>query len=145
MKILLILTVLLQISTYNPEYQFKSTSIYNQKDNNNIQTESPIYNKEYSNNKSGPRKVSGLDGWLFWLAWGNGAGVPSNASNEELFGYYNYVQNGGTLSYNDWWNQTYNPLSIGDGIIMLCLCVLFYLFMKHITYKQYNNKKIQTK
>lgn len=36
MKILLILTVLLQISTYNPEYQFKSTSIYNQKDNNNI-------------------------------------------------------------------------------------------------------------
>lgn len=124
MKILLILTVLLQISIYNPEYQFKSTSIYNQKDNNNIQTESPIYNKEYSNNKSGPRKVSGLDGWTFWILWGNNHGVPSNASNSDMYDYYDYIQNGGTLSYNDWWNQKYS-VPISDVIPLLLFALLY--------------------
>ena len=128
MKILLILTVLLQISTYNPEYQFKSTSIYNQKDNNNIQTESPIYNKEYSsNNKPGIRKVSGLDGWLFWLAWGNGAGVPSNASNQDMYDYYDYIQNGGTLSYNDWWNQKYS-VPVGNIIPLLLISIVYFYY-----------------
>lgn len=128
MKILLILTVLLQISTYNPEYQFKSTSIYRQ--NENVQTESPIYNTNNFGNNSKPnnkpRKVSGLDGWAFWLLWGEFNGVPSSASNEDLFWYYDYIQNGGTLSYNDWWNQKYS-VPVGDVIPLILIGMLYFI------------------
>lgn len=128
MKILL-LTVLLQISTYNPEYQFKSTSIYRQ--NENVQTESPIYNTNNFGNNSKhnnkPRKVSGLDGWTFWLLWGEFNGVPSNASNQDMYDYYDYIQSGGTLNYNDWWNQKYS-VPVGDIIPLLLIGIVYFYY-----------------
>jgi hypothetical protein len=76
----MIIITILQINTAIPQYQFKSTSIYNEK--NTVYIEKPIYTEELnSNNRPGPRKVSGIDGWTFWILWGNNHSVPSNASN----------------------------------------------------------------
>lgn len=135
MNIIMIIITILQINTAIPQYQFKSTSIYNEK--NTVYTEKTIYTEELnnnSNNKSGPRKVSGLDGWTFWILWGSYNGVPSNASNSDMYDYYDYIQSGGTLSYNDWWNQKY-LVPVGEPLIPLLVLTIIYIYYK-IKYKQ---------
>lgn len=93
MNIIMIIITVLHINTAVAPYQFKSTSIYNEK--NTVYTEKSIYTEEETNNtnnrKSGPRKVSGIDGWITWLTWGQFNGVPSNASNQDMYDYYNYI------------------------------------------------------
>ena len=137
MNIIMIIITILHINTAVAPYQFKSTSFYNKE--NTIYTEKPIYTIEEaeesnnSNNKRpGPRKVSGIDGWLTWLMWGADNGVPSNASNQDMYDYYNYIQNGGNMNYNDWWNNKYNPTPLGDNIYILMLFILVYIGIKKL-------------
>lgn len=134
MNLIMIIITILHINTAVPEYQFKSTSFYNKE--NTIYTEKPIYTteeaEESNNNKrTGPRKVSGIDGWLTWLMWGADNGVPSNASNQDMYDYYNYIQNGGNMNYNDWWNNKYNSMPVGD-IYVLMLFILVYIGIKKL-------------
>lgn len=106
---LLILCILLQVCT--PTYEFKSTSSYLR------DTKEHLEQQDYSSNRLKPRKVSGIDGWLFWVLWARDHGVPSDASNSDMYDYYAYIQNGGTLSYNDWLNSQSVPL--GSPLILL--------------------------
>lgn len=88
MNTIMIIITILQINTAIPQYQFKSTSIYNEK--NTVYTEKPIYTEESnnSNNRPGPRKVSGIDGYLFWLMWGSSHDVPIDVPNDLMYDYY---------------------------------------------------------
>lgn len=95
MKTLLLL-ILLQVSY--PEYEWKSTSSYP------TVTQEHYTPNDYSSNRPGPKKVSGIDGWAFWLLWGSSHNVPSSASNSDMYDYYNYVQSGGTMSYQQWYD-----------------------------------------
>lgn len=90
----ILLFILLQVAY--PTYEFKSTSTYP------VSTQETGICQDNNSNKPGPRKVSGIDGWYWWILWGSSHGVPSNASNEDMFDYYDYIQSGGTLSFNDW-------------------------------------------
>ena len=129
MKILL-LTILLQIGL--PQYKFKNTSGYIQGQSGIPKTESNINYQARQNNS--PRKVSGFDGWTFWILWGSSHGVPSSASNEDLYSYYDYIQNGGTMNYNDWYNYKHNPVPIGEPYILLLIaCVYAYRKTKFTT------------
>lgn len=114
-----LLCILLFVS--QPQYEFRSTSSYIQRQPEATKTE---YNINY---QAGPRKVSGIDGWTLWLLWGSGHGVPSNASNDDLFGYYNYIQNGGTMNYDSWWNYTHAQTPIGDISILILFAGLYAL------------------
>lgn len=129
MKLLYIILILLQIGSFqpamSPTYEFKSV--------NGLQyTEQ---NTEDSNpggfRPSGPKKVSGL-GWLDWYVWGQYNGVPVDASNEDMYVYYQYIRNGGTLSWSDWYYQQNNPLPIGDAPFLLLgvLCTAYIVFKR---------------
>lgn len=83
------LTILISILLQIPQYEFESTSTY----------QPPT--SHYSPSK--PKKVSGW-GYVDWLAWGSSHGVPLDASNDDMYAYYRYIQNGGSLSYNEWYN-----------------------------------------
>lgn len=131
MKTLLLL-ILLQVSS--PQYQFHSTSSYLQG------TQEHLEQQDNSSNRPGPRKVSGIDGWLFWVLWARDHGVPSDATNAQMYEYYDYVQSGGTMSYQQWYDQKYS-VPVGDGTLVLCICVLFYIFLKQVRLIYYNNKE----
>lgn len=123
MKLLYILLIFLQIGIYQPAeqptYEFKSVS--------GIQS-----TEQTSGNKpSGPRKVSGL-GWLDWYVWGQYNGVPKDASNEDMYAYYQYVRNGGTKT----WEEFFTP--IGDiSFVLLLMFVAIYIVFKKCRYSDY--------
>ena len=117
------LTILISILLQIPQYEFESTSTYHPP------------TSHYSPSK--PKKVSGLDGWTFWLLWGRNNGVPSSASNSDLLAYYDYVQAGGNLPYQQWYDQRYS-VPIGDGMLLLCLFAFIYIFMKQLIKYEYN-------
>lgn len=131
MNIIMIIITILQINSpiiTEIEYQFKSTSIYNEK--NTVYTEKPIYTEEETNNnRPGPRKVSGIDGWITWLTWGQFNGVPSNASNSDMYDYYNYIQNGGNMNYTDWYDNKYNPVPIEDIYILIIMSLVYFYYI----------------
>lgn len=116
-----ILLIILLQAVY-PQYEFKSTSGYL----NHTQTTSNI--QDNNSYQTRPKKVSGT-GWIDYYVWGYWNGVPSSASNEEMYAYYQYIQNGGTLSYNDWWNQNYN-VPLGNPIIPLLMFIFPYILYK---------------
>ena len=121
--------ILLQVSY--PEYQFKSTSGYLEHTQTQFIIEDNSFISQTNQNKPGPKKVSGIDGWLFWLLWGRANGVPSDATNNDLYDYYDYVQSGGILSYKDWWNNKYNPTPIGDiNLLLLLIFSGIYIMIK---------------
>ena len=122
--------MVLNINTAIPQYQFKSTSIYNEK--NTVYTEKPIYTEELNSNnrnRPGPRKVSGIDGWITWLTWGQFNGVPSNASNSDMYDYYNYIQNGGKMNYTEWYNNKYNPMPLDDVYILIIMNLVYFYYI----------------
>lgn len=135
MVLLYIMLVFTPVS--QPEYNFKSTSGYfistqttpNDKDNN-------LYSSA-SFKPPGPKKVSGIDGWITWITWGQFNGVPSSASNEDMYGYYYYVQAGGTLSFNDWLNSQAVP--IGEPICLLLIIATYILMKKVVINKEKPN------
>lgn len=84
----------------------------------------------YAPSSGRPRKVSGFDGGLFWLLWGRSHGVPSSASNEDMYAYYEYIQNGGTKSWDEWFNFPDDPFAtpIGDvPVLLIAGFIIFYL------------------
>lgn len=119
MKIIL-LCILLQVCT--PQYEFKSTSSYLQ------DTQEHLEQQDNSSNRPGPKRVSGIDGWAWWILWGAQNGVPSSASNEELFSYFDYMQAGGTLSYTDWINSQSVPL--GSPLCLILIAGTYILAKK---------------
>lgn len=121
MKTLLLL-ILLQVSY--PQYEFKSTSSYQ------AVTQEHFNHSSNITNKPGPKKVSGIGGWIDWLTWGQFNGVPSSATNEQMYAYYNYIQNGGTLSYNDWLNSQSVPVPDPDVTLVLCLALLYFIVIE---------------
>lgn len=84
----------IQQPEYNyPTYEFRSTSSYKNYKTNTLVPLNTVNNKTYNpttNNKSGIRKVSGIGGWIDWLTWGQFNGVPSSATNEDMYAYYDY-------------------------------------------------------
>lgn len=129
----LILLILFQITP--PLYQFKTTSSFIQSPPDTTKVETNI---NYNSQSSGPRRVSGLDGWAFWLWWGFSNGVPSDASNSDMYDYYDYIQAGGNLSYLDWYNNKYNPTPLDNETILILFAILYSIIIKK---SQINKKK----
>lgn len=136
MKTLLLL-ILLQVSA--PQYQFKSTSSYKMPSAGIELSQETPNNPDNNANRPGPKRVSGIDGWAWWILWGAQNGVPSDATNAQMYEYYDYVQAGGTMSYQQWYDQRYN-VPLKDGTLVLCLCALFYIFLKQVHPFKYNIK-----
>lgn len=123
----LFLILILQVT--QPQYEFKSTSVY---------LEVTQTSQNYQDNsfyRPGPKKVSGV-GWLDWYVWGRNHGVPSSASNDEMYAYYQYIQNGGSLTYNEWYNNI-NKTPIGEPIIPILMLTFPYILYK---FKKLKNK-----
>lgn len=56
-----------------------------------------------------------------------------------MYAYYDYIQAGGTLSYQNWYNYRYN-VPLKDETLVLYLCVLVYMSLKKI--KQQKNRDV---
>lgn len=139
MKIIL-LCILLQVCT--PQYEFKSTSPYKPITNRYEMTQETPNNPNNNANRPGPKKVSGIDGLAWWILWGSVNGVPSSATNEQMYAYYNYIQNGGTLSYNDWLNSQSVPIQEPDVTLVLCLALLYLIVIERKKQRKSRNEPI---
>ena len=142
-----IVSILFSVETFfgqdYPQYEFKSTSVYNQKCVKSDTKESGNFYTINSSGKPGPKKVSGIGGWIDWLTWGQFHGVPSSASNEDMYSYYDYIQSGGTLSYEDWFNYKYS-VPVGDVPVwfVIILCLIYIGFNTSKQFRQQLNQKM---
>lgn len=134
---MILLCLFLQIGL--PIYEFKSTSSYLQG------TQEHLEQQDNSSNRPKPRKVSGIGGWIDWLTWGQFNGVPSSATNEQMYAYYNYIQNGGILSYNDWLNSQSVPIPDPDVTLVLCLALLYLIVIERKKQRKSRNEPYITK
>ena len=83
------------VSQEFPTYEFRSTSSYktntlaplNTVNNKNYNNDNYSNNTVNNNRNNKPKKVSGT-GWIDYYIWGYWNGVPSTASNEDMYAYY---------------------------------------------------------
>jgi len=122
-------------NTYiNPKSTFGKTTYDNYHSNeiypgNTYDNYQSNYSSGEPSGRGGPRKIS-FGGYTFWILWGSSHGVPSDASNEDMYNYYDAWEKNNNLTWTEWYNQKYHPVPIGDGLVPLSLLCLGYILYR---------------